>query len=165
MKQKLKIGCYVVKTMDKVCRVENIVKMDKSEKEYYLLIPINEKSAKVFVPVERAESSMREVMSREAVMRLIKKIPQIEETYVDNEKLREQKYKEVIKSYDPELLVGIIKMIFLRNKKRMENGKKSTATDQKYFKLAEDFLYSEMAFVLQIERSEIQQMIRTTCEQ
>lgn len=157
-------GSYVIKTMNKVCRVEDIVKLDSSEKEYYLLIPLEEKGAKIFVPVERTATSVREIMSKEAVMDLIAKIPKIEETYIDNEKLREQKYKEIIKCNNPELLVGIIKMIFLRNRKRTEQGKKSTTIDQKYYKLAEDYLYSEMAFVLKKEKSEIQQIIKDTCE-
>ena len=55
---------------------------------------------------------------------------------VNNEKLREQNYKEAVKANDPEALVAIIKMIYQRKEKRLAQGKKCTATDARYFQLA-----------------------------
>lgn len=158
------IGCYVIKSVGKVCKVEDIVSLDKTMREYYLLLPIDEKGAKIYVPVERAEASARRVMSKENVMDLIERIPQIEETNIEDERFRERKYKEILASDNPESLVGIIKMLYVRNKERTGQGKKNTVVDQKYYKQAEDSLYAEMSFVLQRERSEIQQMIKNTCE-
>ena len=51
--------------------------------------------------------------------------------------MREQNYKVAIKANDPEALVAIIKMIYERKQKRLAQGKKSTATDARYFQMAE----------------------------
>ena len=52
----------------------------------------------------------------------------------------------------------------MRRKQRTEQGKKSTATDERYFKLAEDSLYSELAFALGKEKNEMRQLITDTIE-
>ena len=158
-------GSYVIKAMNKVCKVEDIVKVDENkDKLYYLLIPIEEQSGKIFVPIDRADLCMRSVMSIEQVEKLIADVPRIKEMIVDDEKMLELRYKEVMKSEEPELLVGMIKLIYLRSKKRTEEGKKNTVMDQKYYRLAEDCLYSEIAFVLGKDKGEIREMIEKSCE-
>lgn len=158
-----KKGSYIIKNLNGVCKVEDIVQlegagMDKNKKYYYLR-PVNEHSGKLYVSVDNAENLTRRVMTEEEVWQLIDQIPEIEEIWIDNEKLRELRYKEALKSRDPRMLVGIIKMLYLRRKKRMEQGKKSTSTDEKYFKMAEDILYSEIGFVLGKEKKEVGELI------
>ena len=41
----------------------------------------------------------------------------------------------------------------------MDHGKKSLAVDDRYFKLAEDLLYSELAFAIGCEKDDIPHMI------
>lgn len=157
------IGDYVIKPSDGVCRIENILHLDMSgvdkNKLYYLLIPVGEKNRKIYIPVDTADKGTRKTMSEEEAWKLIDKIPDIEEIWVDNEKLREQRYKEAIKSYHPEALIGIIKATYSRNKKRLEQGKKNTLIDERYFKLAEHNLYSELAFAMNKNEDEICQII------
>ena len=42
---------------------------------------------------------------------------------------------------------------------RLKQGKKATATDDKYLKQAKENLYNELAFVLGKEKSEMEQII------
>lgn len=46
----------------------------------------------------------------------------------------------------------------------MEQGKKITTTDDKYFKRAEDVLFSELSFVLNIPKDKMEQFISDTIE-
>lgn len=157
------IGDYVIKPSDGVCRIENVLHLDMSgvdkNKLYYLLIPVGEKNKKLYIPVDTAEQSTRKTMTEDEAWRLIEKIPAIEEIWIDNEKLREQRYKEAIRSYDPAALIGIIKATYLRNQKRLEQGKKNTLIDERYFKMAEHNLYAELAFAMNKDESEICQII------
>ena len=98
-------------------------------------------------------------MTEEEVWKLIDHIGEIDEIWIDNEKQREMRYKEAIRSRDPKVLVGIIKMLFLRRQERLEQGKKSTATDDKFFKLAEEYLHSEIGFVLNMDKGQVRQLI------
>ena len=79
--------------------------------------------------------------------------------WIDNEKMREQKYKEAIKINSPEALVSVIKMTFHRKKMRIEQGKKSTSSDERYFQMAENLLYTELGLALKKPKQEISQLI------
>ena len=85
--------------------------------------------------------------------------------WIISDKLREQKYKEIIKSSDPFLLVGMIKSIYIRKLFRSESGKKNTAIDERYYKLAETMLCSEIAFVLGKNKEEIKEHIFETIKE
>ncbi len=160
------IGDYVIKSNNGVCKVENILHLDMpgtdKNKLYYLLVPRECQSARVYVPVDSKSSSLRKVLSKEEAWEIIRKIPETERAWNTNDKLREQEYKEAIQSCNPSALVGIIKNLYLRKKIRNEQGKKSTATDERYFKLAEDNLYSELAFAIGREKNEMRQIIADT---
>ena len=86
---------------------------------------------------------------------MIKRIPEIPTAWTNNEKMREQNYKVAIKANDPEALVAIIKMIYERKQKRLAQGKKSTATDARYFQMAENLLYMELGVALGKPKEEI----------
>lgn len=156
------VNDFVVHPTGGICRVEKIAPLeipgaDKS-RDYYFLIPIREKGGKVFVPIDN-ESTIRSVMTCDEAWKLIDEIPSIEELFVETDKQRELRYKEAIKSCDCRELVKIIKNLYARRKKRLEEGKKTTATDDKYFKIAEENLYSELAFAVGKERDEVESVI------
>lgn len=157
------IGDYIVKSVNGVCKVADIVHLDMSvadkDRQYYLLIPLEDATGKIYVPTDTADTSVRKVMSEREARKLIDEIPVIETIWIENERLRQEKYKEVVKSCDPKALVGIIKMAYLRKKKRLEQGKKNTVVDERYFKLAENNLYSELGFALHKDRQEICDLI------
>ena len=129
------IGNYVVHVGEGICEISDITMMNVSgaDRKYYVLIPIDEKSAKVYIPVDNAEKRVRPVMEKEDARKLIKEIKAVDETLVENEREREKIYKEAISSCDPRCLIGIMKTMYLRRQKRLESGKKSTAMDDRYF--------------------------------
>ena len=69
--------------------------------------------------------------------------------------MREQKYKESVKANNPEALVAIIKMIYQRKQERLAQGRKCTATDTKYFQIAENLLYMELGVALGMPKEEV----------
>lgn len=163
------IGDYVIKANDGVCKVEDIVHLDipntDKNKLYYLLIPMADKGGKLYISTEKGDHSLRKVLSEADAWDIIKKIQDIEAVWISNDKLREQKYKEAIQSCDPIALIGIIKNLYLRKQKRIEQGKKNTVTDERYFKLAEDQLYAELAIAIGKEKNEIGKIITDTIDQ
>ncbi|WWR16540.1 CarD family transcriptional regulator [Lachnospiraceae bacterium JLR.KK008] len=163
------IGDYVIKANNGVCRIENITHLDlpnaNQNRLYYLLIPLDNKSSKLYVPTDASPDGLRKALTEDQAWDVIRNIPQVEAAWITNDKLREQAYKEAIHSCDPNALISIIKNLYIRKKQRSEQGKKSTATDDRYFKLAEDNLYAELAFALGKEKNEMRQIIADTIEQ
>lgn len=161
-----KIGDYVVNSNNGICEITDTVTMDMGtgNKEYYVLIPIDERTAKLYLPLDIAEKRIRSVMNKKDAWNLIKSINTVDETLVENEKEREKFYKEAIISCEPKRLISIMKTIYIRRQKRLNEGKKITALDERYCKLAENQLYGELAFVLGVEKSEINQIIEQNIE-
>lgn len=157
------IGEYIVKPGTGVCKVEDVLHLDlmgiNKKRLYYLLIPVKDPGEKLYIPTDSENAGLRKVMTMKDAEELIRRIPEIEELWVDNDKMREQKYKEVLKSGDPEELIRVIKNLYLRRMKRQKQGKKSTAVDERYYKQAENILYEELQIAMGTDREHVLQMI------
>lgn len=155
-------GDYIIYGSRGVCSVKNVGTLDFStsaERLYYTLEPLYLPGSIVYAPVDTNGIIMRPVMNREEAMALIDSIPEIEELWIKDEKSRECAYKEAIKGCDNRELVRIIKTIYNRGRSRMAEGKKITVADNKYFKLAEENLYGELAVSLSMDRDKVKEFI------
>lgn len=156
-------GSYILCDSHGVCRIEEITAMDLSgtgeERIYYVLSQVYNCGSRLYIPVDNQKVRMRPLLSEAEANALIQKIPEIEELWVPNEKEREQAYKTALQTCDCEEVVKIIKTLYLRKKLRIENGKKVTAIDMKYLRLAEEQLYGELAVVLSMERGKVERYI------
>lgn len=160
------IGDYIVKTASGVCQIKDIVNPDfvkEKKKLYYQLIPVSDEHATLYIPVDKEDNTMRAVMTESEAEELIQRIPLIHEIWINNEKEREGRYKEAIKSNDPEQIVGIVKLIYHRKESREKQGKKITAVDERYFDIAEKLLYSELEVVMKRDKNEIYDLIKKSC--
>ena len=156
-------GEYVIYGISGVCQVEDVTTMDMkgvpSDRLYYVLTPASQKGGRIFTPVDSEKTPMRRILTKEEATHLIDKIPEIEELWITNEKLREDKYKECMRSGDCREWIRIIKTLYLRKQQRNAQGKKVTATDERYLHMAEDYLYSELEIPLEIPKDQMVQYI------
>ena len=156
---KYEIGDLVSKPVTGICKIEDILYLtpqdEKNNKLYYLMKPIEDEKDKIYVPVSNSDLRLRLCLTKEEAWNLIKRIPEIPTAWINNEKLREQNYKEAVKANDPEALVAIIKMIYQRKQKRLAQGKKCTATDARYFQIAENLLYMELGVAIGKPKKEV----------
>lgn len=90
---------------------------------------------------------------------MIKNIPSIEILSFDDDKMLEEKYKEAMHTYDCKELIKIIKTSHLRKEERLVEGKKNTATDDKYLKMAEEYLLGELAISLNMPKEQVEDLI------
>ncbi len=161
------VGDYLIKTNTGLCKIEDIVHLDGMDKnkQYYLLVPLTNAKTKIYVSTERTSDGIRKVLTAEEAWEIIHNVANTEAIQIDNEKQREQKYKEATRSLDPIQWVSIIKTMYLRRQKRTEQGKRNTAMDEHYFKLAEDLLYSELAFAIGKDKNDMCEIIAQTIEE
>ena len=152
-----------------VCRIEEIgplAGMGKSaaNRSYYTLIPCFDDAAKIYVPVDGDDNALRFALGRDEVKQLMEEIDELDQINISDEKKRELEYKNAVNSKDPRKLIRIIKTMYFRRKARIESGKKSTAIDERYFRIAENRLYEEMALALSVDRDEVKEYIRKFIE-
>lgn len=157
------IGDFVIKANNGICRVDDIGHLDISsankERLYFFLTPLNETNSKLYVPTDRADNGLRKVITEDEAWKFIEKIPKISEAGITDDKQREQKYKEAIQSCDLVKLMSIIKSMYVRMQKRTAQGKKSTSIDEHFFKIAENNLYTELAFAIGRNKEELHNII------
>lgn len=162
------IGEYVVYGTTGVCEVMDITTMDlagvSKDRLYYVLHPYYQKDGRVFTPVDNEKTVIRRILSKEEAESLIRDIPNIDELWIGNDKLREMKYKECLRSCECREWIRIIKTLYVRKRERIANGKKITATDSRYWKQAEDNLYSELSIALNIPKDQMEQYITDKIE-
>lgn len=163
------VGEYVVCGNKGVCVVEKITTLDiagvDKEREYYILKPKYQMGSTVYVPVDSSNESMRRVIRREEAQKLIDAIPDVPLLAITNEKLSEQIYRECLKSGNCKEWVRILKTIWRRKQERLQAGRKVTAVDAKYFHMAEESLYGELAVALDLNRDEVEAYIEKAAEQ
>ena len=142
-----------------VCEVMDVITMNHQgipkDKLFYVLHPYFTKDDKIFTPIDNDKIIMRKLITKEEVDQLVGEISEIEELKIDNEKMREETYKECIRSCECKQWVRIIKTLKKRRNRRIQEGKKTTASDDRYLKLAENNLYSEISVRLGVSRLDV----------
>ena len=139
-----------------VCVVEEIKPKYLRDTDYYVLSPLTDKSLKLQVPT--TSNAIRDLIKKEKIEGIIQSIPNIEVIKSDAKTL-EADYKLLMQNGTHEDLIKIIKTIYLRNKERLDNNKKTTDKDNYYFNQAELYLYNEFSVVLNLTYDETKQYI------
>ena len=143
-----------IDTTDGITNILDYVTVDFSGKN-------GEGTAYVNVDYDGIETEM---VGGEEKIKEMDEIEDLDQINISDEKKRELEYKNAVNSKDPRKLIRIIKTMYFRRKARIESGKKSTAIDERYFRIAENRLYEEMALALDIDREEVKEYIRNYIE-
>lgn len=157
------IGEFIIYGANGVCRVVDI--NDQKEKNsgrvrrYYVLEPVYMSGSTIFTPIDNDKVIMRRVLKSEEARNLIDRITEIPTIEVKEEKARCQCYKDVIKTYDCENLIRVVKTVHQRKVQRESSGKKALSMDDMYLRKAEDLLYGEMAIALSIPKEQVESYI------
>lgn len=162
------VNDYIIYGSEGVCRVEEIGHPQISgldhSKQYYTLVPAF-RNGKIYTPVD-SPVVMRCVINSEEAKALVARIPEITfdlEVPADF-KLANAFYRDIIRSYECEKLVSVIKYIGNKQKQLALIKKNLSALESRILKTAEDMLYSELGFALEISHSDVKKYIAEICE-
>lgn len=161
-------GEYIVYGTTGVCRVRDITSMSTDgsgkEKLYYVLEPVGVSGSRIMTPVEGNKSILRPILSRDEAYRLIDGIEEVDQLWITDDKQRESRYKEALKTCDCREWIGIIKTLHFRKKDRLARGKRLTEVDERYLKKAKENLYRELSIPLEISAEEVETFIAERIE-
>lgn len=157
------VNDHVVYGNHGICEVKAIgtLNMDNADRKrlYYTLEPMYTRNNKVYTPVDNVKSAMRRAVTEKEAWELIDSLTKQEMIEVPDEKKREQAYKEIMQQNDCGGWSRVIKTIYIKNKRRLAEGKRYTARDDVYLRVAEDFLFRELAAALNKDKDEIKDII------
>ncbi len=153
------IGDVVMYGAFGICKVTAIEKRDFTgeEQEYYILRHINSDKNIFYVPTnnDAAIGKMHSICSKAEVDELISHMNSEEMIWIDNDIKRKEEYSRIIKDADKHEIIRLIKTLYLRRKVLAESGKKLRSSDENYLSLAENMLFEEFAYALDIDRSKV----------
>ena len=106
------IGDYVLNATNGICKISEIVELDmsgdKQLKSYFLLRPVEEENDRVYIPVDNADKRIRKVITQDEALAVLDRVPEIEALAVNNEKERETRYKEAVRSCEPDSVISLL---------------------------------------------------------
>ena len=130
-----------------------------AERMYYILQPMQDKGATVYLPTDNDKAVIRQVMGSDEAKDLVEQIPGIGVLDIPDDKKREVTYKEAMKSCNSHTWVKMIRTLSMRRENRLAMGKKVTTLDERFFKAAMGALGDELSIALEISSEEAEEMI------
>lgn len=138
-----------------VCRIEGteVKSVGGVKKTYFILKPVSDKGSTIFAPTDNAHvlSKMRRLLTKDQIHELIDSMPEKDAQWIANENERKEYYKSVLAQGDRLELMKLIKAIYVHKKEREAEGKRLHMSDERFFKDAEQILYDEFQYVLDLE--------------
>ena len=154
-----KIGSIVVYGTEGLCKICDITErtFGKETSEYYVLSPLSNEAETVFVPKnnEKVLKRMRSILSKQRASELLEAAPSEYVEWVENDRERQQMYKQILLCGSSEDLLMMTRALYLHQIELLERGKKLHAADERFLKDAEKMLFEELAYVFGITVSEV----------
>jgi len=136
-----------------LCEVMDIKHRGVEMGDYYVIIPLHDKSLKIEIPTSNDNNNIRKLMTKEEIEKLINDIQNIPPVECEDKRFIENKYKELMNNKNPIDLIRIIKTTYIKNDKIIDS--KIAIKNSNYFSLAEKYLYQEISIVLNMEYEDV----------
>lgn len=154
-----KVGEKVVYTINGVCEFSHVEKrmMGTKEFEYFVLKPVFNTNATVFVPTAQAHlvKRIKPLLSKKEAEALIARLSEAEENWIENDSVRLAENKRIISEGDRFLIGLIIKSSYIHKARQFEKGKKLHLADERLLSEAEKALLEELALVTDNEKEQV----------
>ena len=105
---------------------------------------------------------MREVINSETAKKYLEEVSEIQaDTFTCRQQIRlADHYKEMMDTYDINVLLSLIKGIYVKQYQASRRNKKLCQIDQRYLKSAEDITYGEFAIALESTPEKIKDFVK-----
>ena len=151
------INDVVVYGAQGVCEIVAIEeqKIDGAIKKFFVLKPKDDRVATFYVPTwnEKALAKMRKVMTKNEVNALIDSMPSKKPNWILNENERKEAYKKILASGDQAAIISMVQALYLHKQERETEGKRLHISDEYFLKDAEQLLYNEWQYVLNVDKA------------
>ena len=157
-----KINDDVIHKSAGACVVADIVTRNfgNGDTTYYYLKPkfpaIMNKALEIYLPIEKEEMFIRKPLPKDAIMDLIKSIPEMEKIWFNDAKTRKQKFEEIYQSGDMKNLCKLVKLLYVDAD---FFAKPMSLTDKNFLNRVRHNIFDEFAVVLEISPTEVEKYV------
>jgi len=160
-----KKGDYVVYGTHGVCAIEGVEKLQinplKKDCCYYILKPLFKKDSVYYLPTDCGDGKLpiKKIVTKEQAEELILRLKNPLTNTLTDTFLNETELKAAIKEKDRFEIVDIIKLLQKRKSSKAKEKKKLSLAEERYLKVAKEMLFEELAFALQVDIKQVEEMI------
>ena len=154
----LKIGDHVHYGPHGVCQVcgRESKDMGGSARNYFTLRPTGKENILLYLPedAEPEKVRLRQLMSRQEILDLIEQTRDKPADWISDSKLRKETFTKILRSGDAVGLICMLKSLYI-HQEALPQGKQLPMSDQEMQHAAQRQLYSELAYVLELEENQV----------
>lgn len=148
-----------------VCMITAIENRDFSgeDVEYYILQPVNNSKNIFYVPTSNSvlTNKLKRIYSPEEINSLIASISQKNSLWIENDLQRKETYRKIIENGNRNELFCLIKTLYEKNVELNNKHKKLHSVDERFLRDAENILYDEFSYSLDIPREKVVDYIKS----
>lgn len=97
---------------------------------------------------------MRYLLTKDEIHRLVAGMPEEATLWQDKDNDRKERYRKTLADADPGELIQMLRTVYRHKQQRLAEGKRLHVVDESFLKEAEEILYNEFRYVLQMENKE-----------
>ncbi len=165
MSEKYSIGDFVVYDVYGICKIDRIENISFTKREpkrnYYVLSPVNAPTSTYYVPISKdvTDKKLRLPMSENEIQFLLSTAKNSDIEWIENRQIRAEKFNHILSQGISTDLLKLIGCIYNRKTLLAQQGKKLSATDERFFTTAENMLKEEFSFSLGIPAIDVTEYI------
>ena len=148
------VGDTIIYGVQGVCKIVSIEEktMGGQAKTYFVLKPVEDRGSTIYAPTDNEQvlKKMRRLLTGAQINELIDSMETENALWIENENARKERYREIIAGGDHLELIKMIKALYVHKKEREAEGKRLHMSDERFFKDAEQVLYNEFRYVLNL---------------
>ena len=128
--------------------------------KYFIVTPLYEGGEKIYVPQERADAVLRNIIAKKDVKELIVFMRNVKPEYFSNTKQRRDVFKRRLGSGDIHDLAYLSMLLFFfQHPEEVDTPVKFGPADVDMLKYANRTLYDELAISLKMDRSKVEEHV------
>lgn len=157
------VGDQVVYGIHGVCRVvdqeERVV--DRKRVAYLALEPVGQGGSRYLVPIQNAAAmaKLRRMLSKEELEAMLDSEEVRADSWIKDENLRKQTYRELINSGDRARLIRMVRTLHRHKAAQAAAGRKCHLCDENFLRDAEKLLTGEFSLVLGMEPEQVRKYL------
>lgn len=154
-----KKGEKVIYSVNGVCEITDITEkvFGKTVMRYYVLKPISNNEATLFVPVnnENLVRKMKRLMTQSQLDKVLNDISAKEVEWNSNEVIRKEEFRNTISFGNISEILILLKSIWLHRRTQNSKGRKLHISDEMYLREAEKIIKEEISTVIGVEQDDV----------
>ncbi|WP_294408964.1 CarD family transcriptional regulator [uncultured Ruminococcus sp.] len=153
------IGSVVSYGSTGVCKVSGEMqqKVKGEMKKYLVLKPVYKNNSTVYVPVdnENLMSKLKPVLTKADAEDIIEAMSEERAEWIKSDSERIRYFRETLSDGNIKSIAIMVRTLYKHRKSQFAKGRKLHASDEYFFKDAEELLFDELAMALEIRPEEV----------